>query len=121
MILLATKSGLAKELRKQGIPIPKEGKVAEYEHRLKHWLPGPGYVVRLVKPSSRMPGHPVQLLTDTKTMYWIPNSDMAREIIESKIVFVLQRTTEPLKDTVVIEIPTDYGVNSDDSNDNADS
>ena len=54
-------------------------------------------------------------------MYWIPNSDMAKEIIESKIVFVLQRTTEPLKDTVVIEIPQDYGVNSDGSNDNADS
>jgi hypothetical protein len=121
VILLATKSGLAKELRKQGIPIPKQGKVADYEHRLKHWLPGPGWVVRLAKPSSRMPGHPVQLLKDTKTMYWIPNSDMAREIIESKIVFVLQRTTEPLKDTVVIEIPTDYGVNSDDSNDNTDS
>ena len=121
VILLATKAGLAKQLRKQGIPIPKDGKIADYEHRLKHWLPGPGWIVRLAKPSTRMPDHPVRLLTDTKAMYWIPNSDMAKEIIESKIVFVLQRTTEPLKDTVVIEIPQDYGVNSDGSNDNADS
>jgi hypothetical protein len=121
VISLATKAGLAKELRKQGIPVPKDGKIADYEHRLKHWLPGPGWIVRLAKPSTRLPGHPVQLLKDTKTMYWIPNSEMAKEIIESKIVFVLQRTTEPLKDTVVIEIPTDYGVISDGSNDSANS
>ena len=99
MILLATKAGLAKQLRKQGIPIPKDGKIADYEHRLKHWLPGPGWIVRLAKPSTRMPDHPVRLLTDTKAMYWIPNSDMAKEIIEKGLDKIFKRVISGAKDS----------------------
>ncbi len=37
---MATKAGLAKQLRSRGIPVPKDGKVADYQHRLDTWLPG---------------------------------------------------------------------------------
>jgi len=104
-----TKAYLTKQLREKGIPIPKGATITALEHRLAHYLPGHGYLVRLAKQSSRLPGHAVTLLTDMKVVYWIPNSEMARDIIESKLVFVLGRSAEPPNDTTPIEVPTDYG------------
>tara|TARA_Y100001938_G_scaffold135962_1_gene198257 strand:- start:5052 stop:5306 length:255 start_codon:yes stop_codon:yes gene_type:complete len=78
------------------------------EHRLKHWVGGKGFLVRLVKSSQGRPDHPVSLLTDRKAVYWIPNSDMAKRIIESKIVFVMDRTEKPSSDTTFLDVPLDY-------------
>ena len=104
---MATKAGLAKQLRSRGIPVPKDGKVADYQHRLDTWLPGKGYVVRLAKPSSRIPDleHPIHMLTSKQDTYWLPNSEMAQQIVGTRLVFVLARTTEPSKDTVIIDTP----------------
>jgi len=103
-----TKAYLTKQLRKKGITIPKGLGIDALEHRLSNYLPGDGFIIRLAKPSSRRPGHPVTLLTDKNTIYWVPNSIMAQQIILSKLVFVMGRSTEPPNNTTTIEVPSDY-------------
>tara|TARA_R100000008_G_scaffold19749_4_gene10178 strand:+ start:12163 stop:12528 length:366 start_codon:yes stop_codon:yes gene_type:complete len=103
-----TKSSLSSKLRKAGIPIPKTASIADMQHRLDHWIPGEGWLVRLLRASSRMPEHPISLLSDKDTMYWIPNSQMAKEIIESRLVLVVSRTAKPSNDATVVDVPRDY-------------
>ena len=78
------------------------------EHRLKHWSGGNGFLVRLIRSSQKRIHHPVSLLTDRQIIYWIPNSLMAKEIIESKIVFVMGRSEKPSSDTTFLDVPLDY-------------
>lgn len=103
-----TKAKLVSQLKKNEIPIPESANKADMEHRLKHWVGGKGFLVRLIKSSQGRPDHPVSLLTDRKAVYWIPNSDMAKRIIESKIVFVMDRTEKPSSDTTFLDVPLDY-------------
>jgi len=119
-----TKAQLVSRLKKEGIPIPKSAKIADMKHRLDYWQSGDGFYVRLLKiPShSRWEGHPVQLLKNKKELYWIPRSEMAKEIIESNIVLILGNTSEPSNDAVIIDVPSDYRkVKQHGSNDSADS
>jgi len=119
-----SKAQLVSKLKKQGIPVPKSAKVEDMEHRLKHWKGGDGFMVRLLRHpvDSRWKDHPVQLLKDKSTLYWIPRSDMATEILESKIVMNLGNIAEPSNDAQVIDVPTDYRtVKQHGSNDSADS
>ena len=58
-----TKAKLASKLKKQGIPVPKSASVDDMQHRLDYWLPGDGYVVRLLRGTSRYGHHPVSLLS----------------------------------------------------------
>ena len=75
----------------------------------KHWKGGDGFLVRrLRKPNARHQNNPVVLLEDKTKMYWLPNSEMASEMIKSKIVLVLDRTTKPSKDAIVVDVPSDY-------------
>jgi hypothetical protein len=81
-------------------------------------------MVRLLKnpANSKWDGHPVKLLKDKSILYWIPKSDMATEILESKIVMNLGLVAEPSNDAQVIDVPLDYRmVTEDGSNDSADS
>ena len=103
-----TKAKLASKLKKQGIPIPKSASVDDMQHRLDHWLPGYGYVVRLLRGTSRYKHHPVSLLPSKKETYWIPNSVMAHDMIESRILLVMDRTPEPSQDTIFFDVPSDY-------------
>lgn len=103
-----TKAKLVSQLKKNEIPVPESANKADMEHRLKHWLGGKGFLVRLVKSSQGRQDHPVSLLTDRKTIYWIPNSNMAKRIIESKIVFVMGRSEKPSSDTTFLDVPLDY-------------
>ena len=106
---MASKAQLSKEMKKLGIPIPPSSKVADMEHRLKFWKGGPGFLVRLLRtPSSRFEGHPIKLLNDRSQLYWIPNSDMATTMMESKILLVLDRTEKPSNNAVVIDVPSNY-------------
>lgn len=104
---MSERAKLTKALNKKNIPIPEGAKVADLKFRLENWISQNGWLVRLAKPASRKPNHPVSLLTTTNT-YWIPDSRMAREIVESKLVFVLGRTSKAPKGTPVLEIPKDF-------------
>ena len=105
-----TKAQVVSKLKKAGIPVPASAKMSEMEHRLEHWQGGDGLMVRLLRNpvDKRWKGHPVQLLKDKSILYWIPRSDMAKEILESKIVMNLGITSEPSNDTQVIDVPSDY-------------
>ena len=120
---VATKAQLSKELKKLGIPIPSSSKIADMEHRLKHWKTGPGFLARLLRvPSTKFEGHPITLLHDRSQLYWLPNSSMAREMMESKILLVVDRTEKPSNNAVVIDVPYDYvSGDTDGGNDDSDS
>lgn len=106
---LATKAQLTTQLKKAGIPIPASAKVADMEHRLKHWIGGEGFLVRLLRqPSDKFIHNPVTLLNDKSKLYWIPNSDMGRRIVGSRLVLVLGRTNKPSNDATILDVPSDY-------------
>ena len=90
------------------------------QHRLDHWHGGGGFIVRLLKnhANSKWDGHPVKLLKDKSILYWIPKSDMATEILESKIVMNLGLVAEPSNDAQVIDVPSDYRMVKQDGGDN---
>ena len=119
-----TKAQLVSKLKKEGIPIPQSAKVVDMEHRLAHWQGGDGFYVRLLKTpvSSRWEGHPIKLLEHKSQLYWIPRSEMATEILESRMVMNLGNASEPSNDAVVIDVPSDYRmVKGHGSNNSADS
>jgi hypothetical protein len=102
-----SKVSLVKELKRRGIPVPEGAKIAELEHRLKHWLGPKGWLLRLAKPSSRLPENPVTLI-DNRDAIWLPDSRMARMIVDSKLVFVLDRCAEPPNDVPILDVPKDF-------------
>lgn len=103
-----TKSSIASKLKRSGIPVPQSATIAEMEHRLNHWIPGDGWLVRLLRASSRLPEHPISLLPSKGEMYWIPNSLMAQEIVGSRLVLVVGRTEKPSNDAIFVDVPIDY-------------
>ena len=102
-----SKASLVKELNNRGIPIPKGAKVADLQHRVDHWLTGQGWLLRLAKPASRAPSNPVTLI-DTRDTIWLPDSRMARMVVESKLVFVMGRCAEPPNDVPTLDVPKDF-------------
>ena len=48
-----SKAALVRQLKERGLPVPKGAKVAELQHRLKHWKSPNGYLMRLALPVSR--------------------------------------------------------------------
>ena len=105
---MAKLTTLKKQLKEKGIPIPKNATVAELEHRLKYWVDGNGYMFRLALPASRVgEGHPVQLLEQGQ-LYWIPNSEFAHIIANTKLVYLMGRTLNPPKECVVLDVPKDF-------------
>lgn len=103
-----SKAALVSECREIGIPVPKSAKAEDLKHRLRHWRPGKGWLFRLARPASRKQNHPVNLLDDWNTVYWVPNSRMSKMIAESNLVFILGRTTEAPNDAKVLQIPKDF-------------
>ena len=102
-----SKASLVRELKKRGIPVPEAAKVVDLEHRLEHWLSAKCWLLRLAKPSSRMPENPVTLI-DHREAIWLPDSRMARMIVDSKLVFVLDRCAEPPNDVPILDVPKDF-------------
>jgi len=106
---VSNKTTLKKQLKAKGIPFPKDGTVAELEHRLEYWLGGDGYMFRLAVPASRMKdeSHPVRLL-EYGNMYWVPNSKYAEMIALTKMVWIMGRSLDPPKGSVVLDVPKDF-------------
>tara|TARA_R100001463_G_scaffold19613_1_gene48093 strand:- start:2077 stop:2442 length:366 start_codon:yes stop_codon:yes gene_type:complete len=103
-----SKASLVKQCKDAGIPLPDKADRKVMEHRLANWLPGKGWLFRLARPSGRKEGHPVQMLNEWNTTYWVPNSMMAELIAKSKLVFVLGRVNEPPQEATVIDVPKDF-------------
>jgi len=104
-----SKASLTKELRKLGIDIPASASISELSHRLKYWQSNEGYRVRLLRnPSAKFNNHPISLLENKTILYWLPDSQMAQDMIASKILLVLGRTTKPSKDAIIFDVPSDY-------------
>lgn len=104
---MSERSKLVKQLNKKGIPVPEGAKIADLRHRVEHWLSRNGWLVRLAKPSSRRPNSPLSLIPNDDTV-WLPDSRMAKEIIETKLVFVLGRTPVAPNGVEVIDVPKDF-------------
>jgi len=104
---MSERAKLVKQLNKKGIVVPKGAKVADLRHRAEHWLSRNGWLIRLAKPASRKPLSPISLITSKNTV-WIPDSRMAKEIIETKLVFVLGRTPVAPEGVEVIDVPKDF-------------
>lgn len=60
------------------------------------------------------------MLVDRKAMYWLPDSDMATMICNTKLVVVVKRGL-PLNNAIVIDIPKDYEARFNGGNDKSDS
>ena len=104
-----TKAQLAAKLKKAGIPVPESAKVTDMEHRLATWKSGEGFLVRLLRnPANSHANHPVTLLEDKSKLYWMPNSQMAQDIVASRIVLVINRSHKPSNDAIIIDVPSDY-------------
>lgn len=117
-----TKSSIASKLKRAGIPVPQSATIVEMQHRLNYWIPGDGWLVRLLRPSSRKPDHPISLLPNKGEMYWIPNSEMAQKIVGSRLVLVVDRSDKPSKDATLVDVPIDYAERwGNGSNDNTNS
>ena len=102
-----TKASLTSELRKAGIPIPKDASINDLEHRKKHWIPGDGFILRRFR-ATRGVREAAAILDKSKT-YWVPNSDFAKNLLKTGIVFSLGRTPKPPTDAVFMDVPNDYG------------
>ena len=100
-----TRANLTKKLRAKAIPIPSDATLDELQHRLDHWLPGPGYTFRLIRyPRSKQREQIVANLIKKQT-YWVPNSHYAQNLLNSGIVFVMSRSEKPPTDAKVLNVP----------------
>jgi hypothetical protein len=106
----ASKATLVKKLKDAGLLVPEDADVATMEHRLKHWKPGMGFMVRLYRNAGkRYADHPLSLLTaPRRALYWLPCSDMTEEILRTRRVVVVGRAEKPSSNMVFIDVPTDY-------------
>ena len=112
------KATLVQQCREAGITLPETADKKVLEHRLKNWLPGKGWLFRLARPTTRRKGHPVQMLEDWTTVYWVPNSKMAEIIAKSNLVFILGRSLEPPRDATMLDVPKDFTERWQDGADN---
>tara|TARA_R100000458_G_scaffold11396_1_gene9202 strand:- start:1735 stop:2145 length:411 start_codon:yes stop_codon:yes gene_type:complete len=106
----ATKATLVKKLQTAGLTVPEGADVAEMEYRLKWFtdLDTAGYNVSLFRGwGSQFDDHPLSLLNERKIMYWLPPSELAEKIVQTKLVKVVKRGL-PLNNATVIVIPEDY-------------
>ena len=102
-----SKVGLIAALKEVGIPIPKDDRMENLRHRLRHWRPGHGWLIRLIRPPSVKAHTPLALL-EKGLIYWIPNSRLATDLVKTQLVFVMGRTPKPPKDAVAMDVPEDY-------------
>lgn len=103
-----SKASLVRQLKAKGVPVPKGATIKELKHRNKHWIGGNGLLMRLALPNNRKGSeHPVSLLENDK-VYWCPNSAFARQIAESKIVYIMDSTPEPPAGAIFLDVPHDF-------------
>ncbi len=105
-----SKAKLVAELKEKGIAVPEDATVADLQHRLKHYKPGMGYMVRIHRNAGgKFKYHPLSLLTaPRKALYWLPASEMAERILATRRVVPVGRAEKPSSNMIVIDVPSDY-------------
>tara|TARA_R110000824_G_scaffold144873_2_gene313027 strand:+ start:4150 stop:4506 length:357 start_codon:yes stop_codon:yes gene_type:complete len=104
---LSDKTQILKELKSKGINAPLGAKMADLRHMAKHWIDGQGYLFRLAIPPSRKPGNPAELLS-FGSIYWVPNSEFARMIAMSQLVFIMGRSFHVPEGCITLDVPKDF-------------
>ena len=82
------KAKLIKECRDLGYTFSAKATIAELQSIIDN-NSSEGFVVRLLKPSTRFSDHPVTHLEMGET-YWLPNNTVTKKIIDSHIVLILK-------------------------------
>ena len=98
-----TKAKLIKRLKNKGIPIPEIPLVANLEHRIATWEPGYGYLFRLAV--KKIPPNSIAEHIPRGQICWIPNSEFARAIFNTRMVYFLGRAEEPPKGATLVDVP----------------
>tara|TARA_R110002012_G_scaffold317444_1_gene533795 strand:+ start:202 stop:495 length:294 start_codon:yes stop_codon:yes gene_type:complete len=94
-------------LRKARIPIPKGASIKELEHRKRHWIAGDGFIMRRFRHSRGVRDE--ANILEKKTIYWVPNSKFAQNLLKTGIVFSMGRTPAPPADATFLDVPENYG------------
>ena len=101
---MKNKASVAKALHKKGIPIPKEDDYGAMMHRLENWAVGHGYLFRRMKtPFYAKHNLPIEI--PIGEVVWVPNSNFARQLIKSGVMWPLGRAAYDEKYTL-IDVPT---------------
>ena len=104
---MSDKTKLLRQLKSKGIDAPLGAKMADLRHMAEHWIDGQGYLFRLAIPPSRKPENPAGLL-DFGSIYWVPNSEFARMIAMSQLVFIMGRAFNVPEGCITLDVPKDF-------------
>ena len=96
---------MAKLLRDKGIPLPQDDSLKAYEHRLLNWQQGNGYLVRRLKLRNLKERKPLPIDMEVNKVFWLPNSNFARSILETGLVALLGRKPYIPKGATLLDIP----------------
>ena len=97
----STKASLASELNAMGIPVPEDASLEAMQHRKKHWIPGPGWVVRMYRQHPKLKQAGIM----PSKLYWLPNSKWAEELILTKKLTVVRRMSEVPGKAIMLDVP----------------
>lgn len=85
--------------------MPKNAKVDDLKHRLKHWRSSEGYLMRLALPSKK--GTLAELLEPSK-VYWIPDSEFAEALAKTQVIYIMGRENNPPATVTMLDVPNDF-------------
>lgn len=100
-----SKAALVRQLKERGLPVPKGAKVAELQHRLKHWKSPNGYLMRLALPVKK--GTLAELFTPEQ-VYWVPDSEFANALAKTQVIYIMSRALTPPSGVIVLDVPNDF-------------
>lgn len=95
------KAAIAARLHANGIPVPEGASVAELKHREQHWIPGPGWLVRMYRMHPKLKA--LGMLNGK--MYWLPNSRFAEAMMLTKKLVLVRRMAELPGNAIFIDVP----------------
>lgn len=98
-----SKASLTRELRKRNIPIPENPTIKNLQHRLDYWESGSGWLIRRVRPARNSPFPELE----HKTLYWLPNGRLARQVVKSGEFFSMGRYPIPPEGVAIFDIAFD--------------
>ena len=99
------KASLIKKINNRGGYIPKKATITELQILSENIKHGDGWLIRVHRP----PSEPYPNLNKGET-YWIPNSKFAVDLVQTRLVFTIQRTCEPPEGAVYLPIPPNWGI-----------
>ena len=95
------KAAISARLHANGIPVPEGATVAELKHREQHWIPGPGWLVRMYRTHPKLKS--LGMLNNK--VYWLPNSRFAESMMMTKKLTLVRRMSEIPGNAIFIDVP----------------